>query len=153
MESATMKYHDEIRKKLFELIKQEIITNDFTKDSNEWSYNNFVNSIMTYLSTTFRPLVKRKKYRVFNIIDHLRKFPKRSLNNLIFKTREFLINNPDKIRELSPRMQKVLEMRYGLVDGFSHSLEEVSQEFGVTRERIRQIEAKALDMIDIPEDL
>jgi len=151
MESATMKYHDEIRKKLFELIKQEIITNDFTKDSNEWSYNNFVNSIMTYLSTTFRPLVKRKKYRVFNIIDHLKKFP--TLNNSIFKIRNFLINNPDKIRELSPRMQKVLEMRYGLVNGRDNSLQEVGQEFGVTRERIRQIEAKALDMIDIPEDL
>jgi RNA polymerase primary sigma factor len=45
---------------------------------------------------------------------------------------------------LSPREQKILRMRFGLDDGRSHTLEEVGQEFGVTRERIRQIEAKAL---------
>ncbi len=52
----------------------------------------------------------------------------------------------DQIREvlseLSPKEQKILEMRYGLHDGVQHTLEEVGQEFGVTRERIRQIEAK-----------
>ncbi|MFH1046693.1 MAG: sigma-70 family RNA polymerase sigma factor [Patescibacteria group bacterium] len=51
------------------------------------------------------------------------------------------------IADLSPREQKILEMRFGLVDGVSHTLEEVGQEFDVTRERIRQIEAKALDKI------
>ncbi len=54
----------------------------------------------------------------------------------------------DIIRELSPREQKILEMRFGLTDGVSHTLEEVGQEFGVTRERIRQIEAKALEKIE-----
>lgn len=49
--------------------------------------------------------------------------------------------------ELTPREQKVLEMRFGLKDGVSHTLEEVGQEFDVTRERIRQIEAKALEKI------
>ncbi len=53
----------------------------------------------------------------------------------------------DIIRELSPREQKILEMRFGLHDGVAHTLEEVGQEFGVTRERIRQIEAKALEKI------
>lgn len=52
----------------------------------------------------------------------------------------------DQIREvldtLSPKERKILEMRYGLVDGIQHTLEEVGREFGVTRERIRQIEAK-----------
>ncbi|HHE65224.1 MAG TPA: sigma-70 family RNA polymerase sigma factor [Bacteroidetes bacterium] len=52
------------------------------------------------------------------------------------------------IKELSPREQKILEMRFGLTDGVSHTLEEVGQEFGVTRERIRQIEAKALERIE-----
>ncbi|MFH2018684.1 MAG: sigma-70 family RNA polymerase sigma factor [bacterium] len=53
----------------------------------------------------------------------------------------------DAIKDLSPREQKILEMRFGLGDGVTHTLEEVGQEFGVTRERIRQIEAKALEKI------
>jgi len=52
------------------------------------------------------------------------------------------------IKELAPREQKILEMRFGLNDGVSHTLEEVGQEFGVTRERIRQIEAKSLEKIE-----
>jgi len=51
------------------------------------------------------------------------------------------------ISELTPREQKILEMRFGLVDGVAHTLEEVGREFDVTRERIRQIEAKALERI------
>ena len=47
--------------------------------------------------------------------------------------------------DLLPREQKILEMRFGLEDGATHTLEEVGQEFGVTRERIRQIEAKSLE--------
>ncbi len=53
----------------------------------------------------------------------------------------------EAIKDLLPREQKILEMRFGLVDGVSHTLEEVGEEFGVTRERIRQIEAKALEKI------
>ncbi|MDQ5954597.1 MAG: polymerase primary sigma factor [Patescibacteria group bacterium] len=44
--------------------------------------------------------------------------------------------------ELNPKEKKILEMRYGLIDGIQHTLERVGEEFGVTRERIRQIEAK-----------
>jgi len=51
----------------------------------------------------------------------------------------------DILTDLSSREQKILEMRFGLRDGITHTLEEVGQEFGVTRERIRQIEAKALE--------
>ncbi len=51
------------------------------------------------------------------------------------------------INDLSHREQKILEMRFGLKDGVTHTLEEVGKVFGVTRERIRQIEAKALDKI------
>jgi len=51
------------------------------------------------------------------------------------------------VAQLSPREQKILEMRFGLLDGVAHTLEEVGQEFEVTRERIRQIESKALEKI------
>ncbi len=57
----------------------------------------------------------------------------------------------DQIREilddLPPKERKILEMRNGLADGITHTLEEVGKEFGVTRERIRQIEAKAHEKI------
>ena len=51
------------------------------------------------------------------------------------------------LNDLSPKERKILEMRHGLMDGIYHTLEEVGKEFGVTRERIRQIEAKALERI------
>ncbi len=50
----------------------------------------------------------------------------------------------DMLGALTDREQKILKLRFGLEDGKSHTLEEVGQEFSVTRERIRQIEAKAL---------
>jgi len=51
------------------------------------------------------------------------------------------------LETLNPREQKILEMRFGLKDGITNTLEKVGKKFGVTRERIRQIEAKALDRI------
>jgi len=51
------------------------------------------------------------------------------------------------LNDLSPRERKILDMRFGLTDGVTHTLEEVGKEFRVTRERIRQIEAKALQKI------
>lgn len=59
----------------------------------------------------------------------------------------------DILNELSPREQKILRIRFGLEDGVTHTLEEVGQEFGVTRERIRQIEAKALEKIREHDDI
>jgi RNA polymerase primary sigma factor len=54
------------------------------------------------------------------------------------------------LKTLSPREEKIIKMRFGLMDGSEHTLEEVGQYFAVTRERIRQIEAKALRKLRHP---
>ena len=56
-------------------------------------------------------------------------------------------NIREMLQYLSPRERKIIEMRFGLKDGVGHTLEEVGQEFHVTRERIRQIEAKVLQKL------
>lgn len=56
-------------------------------------------------------------------------------------------NISEVLQLLTPREQKILRMRFGLDDGRAHTLEETGQEFGVTRERIRQIESKALQKL------
>ncbi len=56
-------------------------------------------------------------------------------------------NIHEMLQYLSPRERKIIEMRFGLKDGVGHTLEEVGKEFHVTRERIRQIEAKVLQKL------
>ncbi len=76
------------------------------------------------------------------IEDHTSLTPSQIASQTLLKERirEILV-------DLTPREQKILEMRFGLGDGITHTLEEVGKEFAVTRERIRQIEAKALSRI------
>jgi RNA polymerase primary sigma factor len=54
------------------------------------------------------------------------------------------------LKTLSPREEEVLKMRFGIADGSEHTLEEVGKKFAVTRERIRQIESKALRKLRHP---
>ncbi|MBI2329965.1 RNA polymerase sigma factor RpoD [Candidatus Daviesbacteria bacterium] len=66
-------------------------------------------------------------------------------------TRELLkIHLDEVLGSLSPREKRVLQLRFGLEDGKQRTLEEVGKEFGVTRERIRQIEAKAIRKLKHP---
>ena len=68
--------------------------------------------------------------------------PSESTNRQLLKE-----NIREMLQYLSPRERKIIEMRFGLIDGVGHTLEEVGQEFHVTRERIRQIEAKVLQKL------
>ena len=54
-----------------------------------------------------------------------------------------------KIVPIQERQKKIIEYRFGLDDGFTHTLEETGKMFGITRERIRQIEIKTLEELDI----
>lgn len=63
-----------------------------------------------------------------------------------FSERDFLV----LLRTLSPREEKIIKMRFGLEDGSNKTLEEVGQSFAVSRERIRQIEARALRKLRHP---
>jgi RNA polymerase primary sigma factor len=56
------------------------------------------------------------------------------------------------LRTLSPKEEKVIRLRFGIGCGREHTLEEISEEFDVTRERIRQIEAKALRQLRSPDN-
>jgi len=56
----------------------------------------------------------------------------------------------DLFNSLTPREVKILQLRFGLIDGYTYTLEEVGRRFGVTRERIRQIEAQALQRLKHP---
>jgi RNA polymerase primary sigma factor len=74
-----------------------------------------------------------------------------SLEPVACASRELLKEQIDRVLdELTPREKRVLQLRFGLKDGHARTLEEVGKEFNVTRERIRQIEAKALRKLRHP---
>jgi RNA polymerase primary sigma factor len=85
--------------------------------------------------------------------SHLGDFIKdeRNLSPEEFATNEMLKDEISQVLEtLTEREEKVIRLRFGLEDGKPRTLEEVGQMFGVTRERIRQIEAKALRKLRHP---
>ncbi len=79
------------------------------------------------------------------IEDRTKMSPAEAILNVNLKERTAHV-----LRTLSPREEKIIRMRFGMDDGSEHTLEEVGQSFDVTRERIRQIEAKALRKLRHP---
>jgi RNA polymerase primary sigma factor len=79
------------------------------------------------------------------IVDRQGQSPSESVINLNLREQ-----TAEVLKTLSPREEKIVKMRFGLQDGSEHTLEEVGQHFAVTRERIRQIEAKALRKLRHP---
>lgn len=91
------------------------------------------------------PVGEEKETFLKDLIPDEKKTPEELASNSVLKLQiqEFL-------KELTPREAKVLTLRFGLEDGRARTLEEVGKKFGVTRERIRQIEAKALRKLRQP---
>ena len=79
------------------------------------------------------------------IVDKRQASPSEAVINLNLREQ-----TAEVLKSLSPREEKIIKMRFGLQDGSEHTLEEVGQHFMVTRERIRQIEAKALRKLRHP---
>jgi RNA polymerase primary sigma factor len=79
------------------------------------------------------------------LIDHAVVSPSEAVINLNLREQTAQV-----LKTLTPREEKIIKMRFGLQDGSEHTLEEVGQHFAVTRERIRQIEAKALRKLRHP---
>jgi RNA polymerase primary sigma factor len=79
------------------------------------------------------------------IVDQARMSPSEQVINLNLHEQ-----TAEVLKTLSPREEKIIRLRFGLEDGSEHTLEEVGQNFAVTRERIRQIEAKALRKLRHP---
>ena len=79
------------------------------------------------------------------IIDRAGVSPSEAVTNLNLREQTAQV-----LKTLTPREEKIIKMRFGLEDGSEHTLEEVGQNFAVTRERIRQIEAKALRKLRHP---
>ena len=79
------------------------------------------------------------------IVDHRTASPSEQMIDLNLHEQTAVV-----LKSLSPREEKIIRLRFGLEDGFEHTLEEVGLNFAVTRERIRQIEAKALRKLRHP---
>ena len=86
--------------------------------------------------------IEKIKYEVEKTILRHNKFE--GFGRLFFALK---LDNLFYTSDLTPRERELLKMRFGFEDGITHTLEEVAKEFGVTRERIRQMQAKALEKL------
>ena len=126
---------------------------------NNWAFENSQTSVSPCISSAFKLYDFDTGYKPVSLEQPIGDDDEKSTRGEFIPDDKILRPDQDSSRrilsdqikevlsELTPKERKILEMRYGLTDGIQHTLERVGEEFGVTRERIRQIEAKVHDKL------
>jgi len=142
----TISKYSQIKRKLTQELGRtplaEEIANEMNIDINKVHYIQKISQDVISLEMTLGEKGSEGVTLSDFIPDNQSLTPEQLANQVLLK-----IQLKEIISDLSPREQKILSMRFGLEDNVTHTLEEVGKEFGVTRERIRQIEAKSLERI------
>ena len=141
----TIVKYNRARRKLLQELGREPMTEEVAAEMGmEVGKVRHIQKISQRIISLETPIGKDEKSNVLSEFIPDKKTPSPSLLASKNKLKE---NLQEIMVELNDREREILKMRHGVSDGIRHTLEEVGKKFGVTRERIRQIEAKAIEKI------